>query len=119
MHTALFEDDCGVCDTLRRERGVPMVNANGNHQQRRVGRSTENKWSALVLASAERRGRGERCAGGGIDARRRQAISCAEREQMGGRKLEADAPRTRLKERLDGTSYVRVIALGVAHACAI
>jgi hypothetical protein len=39
---------------------------------------------------------------------------------MGSRKAEGNAPRTPLEERrLDGTRYLRVVALGVARACTL
>jgi hypothetical protein len=63
--------------------------------------------------------RGERCATGRGNACGWGPISCAEREQIGGRETEDDAPRTRLEERPDGTGCFRVIALNVMRACAL
>jgi hypothetical protein len=38
---------------------------------------------------------------------------------MGGMGAEEDVPRMRLEERLDGTRYVRIIALGIVRACVL
>jgi hypothetical protein len=108
VHTALYKDNCGVRDAIRRERSAPMINYERRPGQRRLGRAERKR---LV--------RGERDARGRNDAGEQWMSFCMEPEQMGGMGIEEDVPRMRLEERLDGTRYVRIVALGIVRACVL
>jgi hypothetical protein len=92
----LCEQDCGVSDVLRRVHGAPIFHVNGCHQQGRLGRA-EERWSAFVVASAERHVRGGGCAGGRGDVRGLRKSSCAERDgrSRNGRRRTACVSRDR------------------------